>query len=137
MPLNDREVLVVATKVMHFSEKEAMAYLAAHNINISVPTYYRTLGRISAETQKRLFDICKNMKELHLERIDELRTIKKEMWLNYHKEKNPSKKVVILREIKEMQPYLSAYDEATQSILEESVKQFGNQENINLSALGI
>lgn len=135
MPLSDIEILVVATKVMRFSEKEALEYLRAHNHETTRATYYRILGHVESETRTRLFEICRTMKEQHLERIDEIDKIKKEMWTQYHREKEPLPKVRILKEIKELQPYVSAYNEATQSILEDSVKQFGDEENIDMSSL--
>jgi len=133
--LNDIELLVVATKVMRFSEKEALEYLKTHHHEITRATYYRILGHVESETRTRLFEICKTMKEQHLERIDEIDKIKKEMWVQYYREKEPLPKVRILKEIKELQPYVSAYCEATQAILEDSVKQFGDEENIDMSSL--
>lgn len=44
-----------------------------------------------------------------MERIDTLRVILKEMWVNYHIENNPSKKVQILEKIEGNQVYLSSY----------------------------
>ena len=135
MALNERELLVVATKVMRFSEKESLAYMKGHNHEMSAASYYRILVNIAGEARKRLYEIAKTMKELHLDRIDELHRIKKEMWVQYHKETEPRFKVRILKEIKEVLPWLSAYEEATKSILEEAVKQFVHEENINLPEL--
>lgn len=136
MPLNERELLVVATKVMRFSEKESLAYMKLKNHEMVASSYYRILGRVEAETRKRLYEICKTMKERHLERIEELDLIKKEMWIQYHKENVPRFKVRTLKELRELQPYISAYDESTQGILEDAIKQFAHEKNLNLPTLG-
>lgn len=133
MTLNDRELLVVATKIMRFSEEDALKYMKANKHEISAPTYYRILGRVESQTRQRLYEIAKNLRAFHMERIDELEKIRKEMWKNYHKEEKPYWRTKILVEIKEIQPYISAYHEATQSILEETVKQFAKEENHPLS----
>ena len=133
LTLNETELLVTSTKIMRFSEKEALAYLKSKNQDISKATYYRILGNVSSQTRQRLYNIAKNLRDLHMERIDELEKIKKEMWRNYHTESKPYLRVKILKEIKELQPYISAYHESTQSILEETVKQFGTEEDRALS----
>jgi hypothetical protein len=68
----------------------------------------------------------------HLERIDTLRTILKEMWDNYHKETNPFRRVQILEKIEENQVYLSSYYDSTRYVLEQSarVKQQESTEEI-------
>lgn len=59
-------------------------------------------------TQEHLNLIAsKEFLKQHMERIDTLRVILKEMWLNYHIENNHSKKVQILEKIEENQIYLS------------------------------
>jgi len=57
-----------------------------------------------------------------MERIDTLRVILKEMWVNYHIENNPSKKVQIqiLEKIEENQVYLSSYYDSTKYVLQQA-----------------
>jgi len=138
MALNERELLVIATKIVGYNEKEALEYMEKHEHEMSAATYYRTLGKIEGQTRKRLYEIAKNMRELHMQRIDELEKVRKEMWKQYKLENEredgkPILAVRILKEIKEVQPYISAYHEATKEILEGTVKQFANEEGINLS----
>ena len=52
------------------------------------------------------------------------------MWQEYGKEKSPYRRVLILKEIKEIQPYLSSYYEATKMVLG---SKFGTLENNNLN----
>jgi len=136
MELNELEILVIATKTMRFSEKESLAYLKVEGHDISLSTYYRILDRISTETLTRVYDIAKNFKEQHLRRIDSLEQIEKLLWRNVHKTNDPEKQTIILKEIRDLQPYLSAYYEATKNIMKEVVKGI-EKEYINLSPLGV
>ena len=56
--------------------------------------------------------------EQHLNRIDTCELIAKLMWQEYGKEKSPYRRVLILKEIKEIQPYLSSYYQTTKMVLE-------------------
>ena len=58
-----------------------------------------------------------------MERIDTLRVIHKEMWVNYHIENNPSKKVHILEKIEENQVYLSSYYDSTRYVLQQAANK--------------
>lgn len=59
----------------------------------------------------------------HLQRIDTLRTILKEMWVNYHLEKNPFKKVQILEKIEDNQLYLSSYYDSTRYVMQQAAQK--------------
>lgn len=125
MSLNDRELLVVTTKVMRLSEKEALAYMEEHGHKISRDKYYRILGRVSTETRKRLFEICKNFKERHMQRIDELETIRRKLWEVFRSAEDENVKLRALKQLTDIQPYISAYDESTAGVIEEVIKNFG------------
>ena len=56
----------------------------------------------------------------HIERIDQLELIQREMWMLYDQEKEPRHKAAILEKIANVQPYLSAYYEATKMVIQES-----------------
>ena len=58
-----------------------------------------------------------------MERIDTLRVILKETWVNYHIENNPSKKVQILEKIEENQVYLSSYYDSTRYVLQQAANK--------------
>src|SRR5215203_5916900 len=53
----------------------------------------------------------------HLDRIDGLELIEKKMWEEYNKEKDPFKRVQILKDIAEIQPYLSSIYDATKYVI--------------------
>ena len=125
MPLNETELLVVAAKVMRLSEKEALAYMEEHSHKISRDKYYRILGRVSSETRKRLFEICKNFKERHMQRIDELETIRRKLWEVFRSTEDENVKLRALKQLTDIQPYISAYDESTAGVIEEVIKNFG------------
>lgn len=120
MTLNDREYCVVMTKAMGLSEKESLAYIKLKGFEMSVPTYYRILGTLDAQALERLYDIAKNFKTLHLDRLDKFKIIEKEMWVNYYLEQDFSKKVMILAQIANLQPYISQLEEVTKDILEDN-----------------
>ena len=94
MVLNDLEIVIVSTKAMRFTEKEALAYLKTQGHDISPVTYYRTLGHISSETRKRAFEIARSFLEDHIQTIDELENNKKMMYQAVHLENDNFKKVI-------------------------------------------
>jgi len=135
MGLNETEILVLATKIYRYQEDAALEYLKKKGCEMSRATYYRTLGHIEGETRKRLHEIARGMNELHMERIDELEKVRTAMWEQYKMEEIPILKVRILKEIKELQPYISAYHESTKDILEDTIRRFANEESIAISNL--
>lgn len=52
------------------------------------------------------------------ERVDRMELIENQMWINYWKEQDRFKKVKILVEIVNIQPYISSYYEATKNLVE-------------------
>ena len=171
MPLNGTEILVLAAKTMRMTDQQALTYFESKGAKISRTTYYRTLGTLHTKTKNRMYEICKNFRELHMERIDNLRQVETEYWNNYKSTKTiikmqkrdvegtdgkgnptftkeevlqqievplePMEKQRILKDIVELQPYISTYEEATARIMEDSIKQFATEENIDISNLGI
>lgn len=139
MVLNDLELLVIATKAMRFTEKEALLYLKTQGHAIDRSKYYRILGHTSAETKKQAFEIAKSFLEDHIDTVNELLNIKKMMYQEAIKESDSLKKTMILAKITEtMIPYISAYREATKQIIERVKNEIGKEEiNINISTLGV
>ena len=133
--VNDTENLVIQTIRMRLTGKEAVSYLQARGTRISLKHYYKVKGKLDSEKLSRLHEIGQyGFVDQHLERIDNLELVQELLWKNYwkvHLEK-PDTALRILREIREIQPYLSAYYEATKHIIQ---KDHG-QGSINLSSLG-
>ena len=102
------------------TEAESLSYLKNEGFQISPAKFYRIKKDIEDTKFERLSRIAsREFVSQHLERIDQLEFITKEMWRNYHDETNPSKKVIILQTIVKVQPYLSQYYEATADIAKE------------------
>jgi hypothetical protein len=109
---------------LHLSEKESLQYLKDRGFIVSRAELYRLKNEVKESTNE-----CPNLiasKEFftqHMERIDTLRVILKEMWVNYHIENNPSKKVQILEKIEENQVYLSSYYDSTRYVLQQAANK--------------
>jgi hypothetical protein len=69
----------------------------------------------------------------HLERIDQLELINSEMWIQYRREKDPFKQVLILEKIAELQTYIRPYYDASRYILEKSITAKENEQTKNNS----
>ncbi len=90
---------------------------------------YRGEKKITESRFDRLSLIAKTQfVDQHLERIDQLELINKEMWSLYRKEKDTFKKAQILEKIAELQTYISPYYEASKWIMEESIKNDKQQQ---------
>jgi hypothetical protein len=103
---------------MRMTRKEALNYLQ----EVGYPMSEGTLGRIKAwlkktERERLNFIAAIGFESQHLARIDMCENIEKLMWENYHKETSYYRKVMILKEIKELQPYISTYYEATKAVI--------------------
>jgi hypothetical protein len=107
---------------LNLHDKEALAYLGDRGYSISRMELYRLKNEIKENTTERLNLIAsEEFMAQHLERIDMLKTIQKELWNNYHLEKNPTKRADILMEIAELQTYLSSYYDSTRYVLQQAI----------------
>jgi len=114
---------VIDCMAMNLHENESLDYLDKNGYDISRAEFYRLKKEVEESAQERLNLIAsKEWLLQHMQRIDTLRTILKEMWANYHLEKNPSKRVQILEKIEENQLYLSSYYDSTRYVLQEGAK---------------
>ena len=105
---------------MRMTEAESLSYLKKKGFQISPAKFYRIKKDIEDTKFERLSSIAgREFVSQHLERIDQLELITKEIWRNYHEEKDPYKAVQILLKLVEIQPYLSQYYEATVLIAKE------------------
>lgn len=118
------EPYIIECMCLNISEKESLSYLKDRGYSISSAEFYRIKNEVKENTPQRLNLIASSeFLEQHLERIDMLKTIQKEMWANYHLEKNPSKKANILMQIAELQQYLSSYYDSTRYVLQQAVQR--------------
>ena len=116
------EPYVIECMCLNISEKESLQYLDDRGYKISPAEFYRIKNEIKSNTQQRLNLIASSeFLESHMERIDMLKTIQKEMWANYHLEKNPSKRADILMRIAELQKYLAQIYDSTRYVLQAAI----------------
>lgn len=121
--LSDRQRAVVATMRMRLSRRQALLYVEGEGFPMSESTYGRIKAWLKRSTLERLHQIAQfEFRDQHLERIDNVEIIAKLMWQNYHLEKSPYKKTLILKEITQLQPYISSYYDTTRMVLEVSAK---------------
>lgn len=124
MPLNslgltERQRAVVATMRMRMPRDQALAYLRGEGFPMSNATLGRIKSWLRRTTLERLHHVAQfEFRDQHLERIDSVEHIAKLMWQNYFLEPAPYRRVLILREIKELQPYISSYYDTTRMVLE-------------------
>lgn len=131
-PLNEKMQRVLETIQMRLSEREALAYLQGTGIQLKRGMYYAYKRRLEKTKLERLHFIAAiGFESQHLQRIDTCELIDKLMWQNYHQCQDAHKRVMILKEIKELQPYISSYYEATKDVISGSNGR--RQENTSIS----
>jgi len=114
----ERQKAVIETMRMRLTHAQSLAYLRSVGFDISPATYKREKKKVNDLKLQRLYHIAQiGFEDQHLIRIDNCELIEKLMWENYHLCKEPHKRVMILREIKELQPYISSYYEATKEVI--------------------
>ena len=128
MSLNDTQILVMQSIVMKLNEVESLAWIHSHQPNkkkqINRATYYRIKAKLKSTGEKRKFELQKaGLWEQHLERIDQLETILKFSWQNYHRATEPLQRQRILDSICNIQPLLSTYYSASQEVIENDIKK--------------
>jgi hypothetical protein len=122
--LSCREKTVIETIRMRLTEKQSLAYLKEMGFDISPKTYYNDKRKVESLKLKRLYHIAQiGFQDQHLERIDNYEIGFKMMWKNVLLEKDPYKCNQMIKDILLLQPYFSAYYEATKLIVEKQKRQ--------------
>jgi hypothetical protein len=104
---------------MRLTIPQSLAYMKMEGWPMSQSTFSRMKRTLKHNELKRLHHIAAiGFESQHLKRIDTCENIEKLMWENYYLEKIFYRKVLILKEIKELQPYISAYYDTTRKVLE-------------------
>jgi hypothetical protein len=117
--LSDSQKAVVDTMTMKLKLPHALEYMEHVGHRMSERTYYRQKKRIEEMKLERMHFIAKvAYEEQHLERLDRMELVESLMWVDYHKEKDPLKRVKILTHIVDIQPFISSYYEATKTLVE-------------------
>jgi hypothetical protein len=128
--LSDRQKAVIETIRMRLNEKQSLEYLKEVDFTIGPATLYREKRKVEQMKLKRLYHIGQiGFQDQHLERIDIYEMGFKMMWENVRLEKDPYKCNQMIKDILLLQPYLSAYYEATNLIVEKQQQQQHQQQN--------
>lgn len=107
---------------MRLTEKQAMLYMKNNEMEISGRTWRRDKKKINDVKLDRIYEIAQyGFEDQHLERIDKCELIEQMMWQQFAFETRPYQRTLILEKIVKMQPYLSAYYEATKKVIEKGI----------------
>lgn len=132
-PVRNKELrlLVINCIAMRSSEKEALSYLKEHGHGITARTYERIKKKIIDSRFKRMNEISDiGFIDSHLQSLDVLLLCSKEMWANYQIEKNPYKRVEILTQIANLQPFISEYYQTSKQVMESKTIESWQKETI-------
>ena len=129
--LSDSQKAVLDTMVMKLKLNQSLEYMEHVGHKISERSYYRQRKLIQDMKLERMRFIAKvAYEEQHFDRVDRMELIENQMWTNYWNEEDRYKKVKILVEIVNIQPYISTYYEATKDLLEAQKSKFENRTSI-------
>lgn len=121
--LSDRQRSVIETLIMKLTRTQALFYLEKEGFPMSDSTYGRIKRRLKKIQFQRLSYIAGfGFEKQHLERIDTCEYMLKLHWQNYYKEQSPYKRSLILREIRDLQPLIAAFSDATRSVMKNSIR---------------
>jgi hypothetical protein len=119
--LNERQKLVLETLYKQYSNKQVLDYLKDQGFEVSNTTLKRDRNYIKRSSIPRLYQIAKvGFEDQHIQRIEKLEMIEKEMWTNYNNITDPYKRILSLERIANLQPIISAYYDSTRYVLETS-----------------
>ena len=120
--LSDTEKAVVETIRMRLSTEQALQYMKDNGFSVSRATYFRHKKKLEEKKLERLYHMANlGFEYQHLDRIDGLELIEKKMWEEYNKEKDPWKRVQILKDIAQVQPYLAALYDSTKFVIDKKI----------------
>ena len=105
------------------SRAEAIVYLEDKGYKMSLKQYDRIKHKIIESRHTRINEIANSgFVDAHLEAIDTFLEIKRQMWINYNAETHPYKKVEILTQIANLQPYINEYYASTKDVMIDKTK---------------
>ena len=131
--MSDTEKAVVETIRMRLSTEQALQYMKDNGFSVSRATYFRHKKKLEEKKLERLYHMANlGFEYQHLDRIDGLELIEKKMWEEYNKEKDPWKRVQILKYIAEVQPYLASLYDSTKFVIDNKTIKIKEKEVIGL-----
>lgn len=119
--MTDTEKAVLETIRNRLSTVHSLIYLTDHGFSISRATYFRIKKKLEDTKLERLHHIAKiGFLDQHLDTLDRFEFVEKKMREDYNKEQSPYKRVEILTQIVNLQPFISKYYESTFYVLKKS-----------------
>ena len=119
---------------MRLSTEQALQYMKDNGFSISRATYFRHKKKLEEKKLERLYHMANlGFEYQHLDRIDGLELIEKKMWEEYNKEKDPWKRVQILKDIAQVQPYLASLYDSTKFVIDNKTVEAKEKDIIELN----
>ena len=119
--------LLLSTKIVRMPIHDAIEFLTKKGFKLSVPGYYKAISVIDENFTKRTFDIAKNYAKYRIEKLDTLKTVHRRYWDIIRDPDSEIRDVITcLKNVTELQPYLSAYEESIQKSIEEPHMTFAD-----------
>jgi hypothetical protein len=133
--LSDTEKAVVETIRMRLSTEQALQYMKDNGLSFSRATYFRHKKKLEEKKLERLYHMANlGFEYQHLDRIDGLELIEKKMWEEYNKEKDPCKRVQILKDIAEVQPFLASIYDSTKFVIDKKTIEAKEKGTVELNS---
>lgn len=129
MPLNETLQTVWDAHKLYKAWKDIEEFLTAKGYPMPKSTFYRKLGTVKAKRREQLYDIAKNYAEGTADRINTFHTLESKLFDILEKTTDNMVKVRVIKEIKELQYDITAFEESTQGTIQTDVKLFGDQES--------
>jgi hypothetical protein len=134
-PFRDPELrqYIIECMIFRYTEKESMDYITKKGYNITDRTF-RNIKKDIINSRFKYFKelVDTGVIDQHIRSIQCIHYVLKEMWFNYKKCEDPYKKVEILTQIVNAQPFLSKYFENTKNVLRFKNKMSALQKDISI-----
>ena len=118
--------LVIATKVMRYNEADALRYLEEKGYPMSYGKYKSIVKKQYSGMEKQVAVLGYNFSVYHMEKITKLREVERKYWETYE-QLDPLDRIKVLKEIAQLQPLISAYEELTVRIQEQETLRRAKQ----------
>lgn len=124
-PLSDTQLLVIQAGIMNDTDKGALKYLETSGHKMSRMTYWRHQTKLQETATIRLYNEAKGAVQSQMKIIDELETVKKQLWKLFSKNGVETiEQIRILREIRELIPHITAAKAAIPHVIKEVIQNF-------------
>ena len=125
--LVDAEInaMILHGQITGMSDPEIAHYLKSRGHEITVPNVRMRRFGMKDTANQRMLELAKNLPAFHIERINELMAIRRDLWEVRRAATKPADQIAADKALMELQTYLSTFAEATQYVVEEHNRIFG------------